>query len=635
VIVAGEACSAALVARHFSLHPDTALTNEYGPTEATVWATSHHCTPGDAVVPIGGPIPAVTVAVVDADGKVVPVGVAGELLIAGPGVVDGYFDDEESTRLKFRQTPFGQTFSTGDRVVLRDGRLEFLGRIDHQVNVGGVRAEPEDIERVLLADPAVAAVVVVAADPRPLAELIASADPALLSTAMSRAAATADPASELARLLRSEASAARLIAHVEPGDGTTVDIAALRDRARTALPPLLRPSHYSIRTALPRTANGKLDRIAIATLDIVVESSVSKPSTNVNDISTEDNPELTGDLQALFARILGVSSVRADASFFDIGGHSVLAMELLINLEQRFGVSFSVSTIFANSTPRELARLIAPRDRGTAADHQYRYLVPIQPLGTKAPIFGIHVLGPNYSFYRPLAARLGLDQPLYGLGMPNPDVNGPTDVREVAASYLSELSRCVPTGPVTLAGVSLGSVVAFELARQLASVGREVALLALFDATGPNAAELRPPLSRRLALHAREFARSPIRWVRERVSHNRRLVEYVADQANVRVHRLMHRPLPHRLQVREFINANQVSQRAYAFEPHTGVVVVFKAGGEVFSAALVDGGMGWGSVVTGSLTVEVSPGRHLSMLAEPHVEHLAARLAKHHDDALS
>jgi amino acid adenylation domain-containing protein len=635
VVVAGEACSAALVARHFALRPDAALTNEYGPTETTVWATAHHCTPAGNVVPIGQPIPGTTVAVVDGAGSPLPVGVEGELVIAGAGVVDGYFDDEESTRARFHETALGRVFRTGDRAVLRDGRLEFLGRIDHQLNVGGVRAEPEDIERVLLADPAVAAVVVVAADPRPLAELLTTAEPAALSAAMTRAALTTDPAAELGRLLRSNAAVQRLVAHVEPNDGATVDIGVLRDRAAASLPPLLRPSVYSVHVALPRSANGKLDRAAAAALAIATVHTPSQAAASL-DLAPDDNPVLIAELQTMFARIIGIADAPADSSFFDIGGHSVLAMELLIKLEQRFAVDFSVSTLFSHSSPRELARLVAPKaTRVNPKVEQYRYLVPIQPLGTKAPIFGVHVLGPNYSFYRPLAARLGLDQPLYGLGMPNPDINGPSDVHEVAAGYLDELARCVPNGPITLTGVSLGSVVAIELAHQLRAIGREVALLALFDAAGPDAANLAPTTQQRVALHARELVRNPFAYLRARAAKAEDIAEYAIEQASIRGYRVLRRPLPHRLQVREFVNANKTSQRAYAFTPYNGSVVIYKAAAEVFSASLVDRGMGWAGVVTGPLSVDVTPGSHLGMLAEPDVEHLARRLARHHEAALS
>jgi thioesterase domain-containing protein len=261
--------------------------------------------------------------------------------------------------------------------------------------------------------------------------------------------------------------------------------------------------------------------------------------------------------------------------------------------------------------------------------------VPLQPLGTRPPIFGIHVLGPNYSFYRPLAARLGLDQPLYGLGMPNPDVNGPSDVHEVASAYLDELTRCVPNGPVTLAGVSLGSVVAFELAHQLRAIGREVALVALFDAAGPDADSLAPTTQQRVALHARELVRNPFAYVRARAAKAKDVAEYVVEQVGIRTRHALHRPLPHRLLVREFVNANKASQRSYVFAPYDGSVVIYKAAAEVFSASLIDRGMGWADVVTGPLAVEVTPGSHLGMLAEPDVEHLARRLARHHEAALS
>ena len=189
VIVAGEACRAGLVARHATLRPGSILYNEYGPTEATVWTTVHRCVPGEDPVPIGTPIPGATVAIVDDAGRTRPEGVAGELVISGVGVVDGYLGDIAAADGRFGLDSSGaRAFRTGDQAVVRDGKLLFLGRRDHQLNVGGVRVEPEEIERVLGGEPTVGAVIVIARDDRQLPALLAAVSPAVLGAAMARAA---------------------------------------------------------------------------------------------------------------------------------------------------------------------------------------------------------------------------------------------------------------------------------------------------------------------------------------------------------------------------------------------------------------------------------------------------------------
>lgn len=163
VIVAGESCSADLVNRHRVTAPDTALYNEYGPSEGTVWATvarldgdEHRSTPS-----IGHPIPDTTVYILDDEMRPAPVGVAGELFIGGAGVALGYLNQPERTAERFvgnpfRSTPDGRLYRTGDLASFRaDGSIDFLGRVDNQVKVRGYRIEPEEIEQVLLTHPGV------------------------------------------------------------------------------------------------------------------------------------------------------------------------------------------------------------------------------------------------------------------------------------------------------------------------------------------------------------------------------------------------------------------------------------------------------------------------------------------------
>ncbi len=626
VIVAGEACPASLVARHYGLRPGSALTNEYGPTEASVWATVHNCRPDDNPVPIGAPIPGTWISIVDSAGEPVAEHVQGELVIGGAGVVVGYLDDAEATKRRFGGLEGTRLFRTGDRAVVVAGIVHFLGRIDDQLNVGGVRAEPEDIERVLLTDSSIGAAVVVAVDPRSVEELLTSADATTLGDLMSKAADCADPARELVRLLRtSDAAGVCLVAHVEPSPGATVDLEALRARAAAVLPAGLCPTIYSVRDPLPRSANGKIDRDAARELPVVLSRSgaMRDQITHGNDSS-----DLVRELTELFASILRVESVACDRSFFDLGGHSLLAMELLLELERRYCVDFGVATIYTYPSAEQLAPWITSARKVEHAS--YRYLVPLQPAGTKPPIVGVHVLGVNGEFYGPLAKRLGPDQPLLGLGYPvgRADTTAPTDVHEIATAYADELTRAVPTGPITLAGVSLGGVVAFELAVQLRQRGREVALLVMFDLAGPDIDATKPGASDRVRIHLQEFRRQPSKYIRDRTSMVGLRASRRAEIAQLRLRTAIGRPIPDHLRIREFVEENWRCQRSYRYTPYSGAIQVFKAGDDPFTASLAANGMGWASICSGPLDVDVVRGGHLSMLAEPHVDDLAVRLAK-------
>jgi amino acid adenylation domain-containing protein len=165
VVVAGEACSPTLVAEHFAKLPEVELWNEYGPTEATVWATVHRVDPADAFapsVPIGRPIPGLTVELLDADRRPVASGESGELWIGGPGVGQGYWNLPEATEAAFRILPgIGRAYRTGDLASWRgDGLLCFHGRVDRQIKINGFRVEIEEVEALLRRHPAVGEVLV-------------------------------------------------------------------------------------------------------------------------------------------------------------------------------------------------------------------------------------------------------------------------------------------------------------------------------------------------------------------------------------------------------------------------------------------------------------------------------------------
>ncbi len=519
--------------------------------------------------------------------------------------------------------------------------MSFLGRLDHQLNLGGVRAEPEDIERVLLAEPTVGAAVVTAADPRPLDVLIEQTEPAALARAMSSAADADDPAAELRRRLRDDdGSRLRLIAYLEPTPAGPVDLAAVQRLAAEHLPALLRPARYGLHDQLPRTPNGKIDRAAAAELN--PPGNPQTPTTNPGSSATGgDATSSRGSLDAveplvtLFAETLGLETVGAEQSFFELGGHSLLAMELLLRLESRLGTEVTVSSFYDHPTPASLATLLD--ELGGRRRQQNRFLIPIQPTGTRSPIFAIHVLGVNSEYYRPLAARLGPDQPLYGLGQPTLDLDTdmPTDVSQVAALYREELTRTAPTGPLTLAAVSLGAVVAYELAQQLQAEGREIAMLALFDAAGPAAKESAPTVNDRLAVHRRELSADPAAYVRDRSTRLRERTGRWGEIAVGKGRAKLGLPLSDGLRIRRFIEDNWQSQTSYQFAPYKGSVTVFKAIDDAFTASMAEGGMGWQHIVEGPLEVVPVGGQHLSMLAEPHVEALAERFTEHQNRGLA
>ncbi|MES2939619.1 MAG: non-ribosomal peptide synthase/polyketide synthase [Pseudomonadota bacterium] len=316
VIVAGEACWPALVARVAERLPRVALYNEYGPTEASVWATVHRCDPSTDLlsVPIGRPIANCTVHLLDPLGHPVPIGATGEICIGGEGVARGYLNQPELTAERFVHDPFSETagarlYRTADLARhLPDGSIEFLGRNDAQVKIRGYRVELGEIEARLLECPGVR---------------------------------------EAAVLAREDSRGGqRLVAYVtgdDGGEGDAPEAHALHAHLARLLPDYMVPAEYVALGAMPLTANGKLDRKALPTHGASVAGAYQPPVGAVESA-----------LSRFWAELLGVERVGRHDRFFALGGHSLLAMSLIERLRGA-GLSVTVGDLFLDLPLAELA----------------------------------------------------------------------------------------------------------------------------------------------------------------------------------------------------------------------------------------------------------------------------------------
>ena len=505
MIVAGEACTRALVNEHFERAPASRLANEYGPTEATIWATAHECRPGQSEPPIGAPIPGMTVAVVDHALRIVPTGVAGELVLIGPTVANGYVHDGNHKRFvtdgdvrgdSLREKATGQrVFRTGDRAIIRDGSVYFLGRTDDQLNVGGVRIEPGEIEAALTRIDGVDAAAVVAVDVRSLDELMHQATPEELSVAMTQSALANDPAAALrSSLARVGERDIRLVAHLATAHD--LDLTAIRAQAAATLGPLQQPKLYSLHDDLPRTTNGKVDRRAAAALPLP-----SGASTGANPDRTTDG--WTARIHQLFVDVLRTPSVGTDDSFFDLGGDSLQALNLLNLLHDRHGIELPAAAVHNAPTINLLAARVAaasgeapgvPAISTAAVQDEELIAVTLQPAGESTPIVALHVIGPGGEMWQPLAEELGDDQPFHCLADVRAVINpwqedeaiGRRSIDETATRYRDAIRELVPEGPVNLLGFCQGGLLAFETARQLKEDGVDVDdVILVHDAHAP------------------------------------------------------------------------------------------------------------------------------------------------------
>ncbi|MET0588166.1 MAG: AMP-binding protein, partial [Novosphingobium sp.] len=326
LMVGGEAFPPHLARDMLSL-VDGAVMNMYGPTETTIWSTVHTLEQSDEVPPLGRPLVNQQVYVVDRHMQPVRPGTPGELVIAGDGVVRGYLNRPELTAERFITDPInpeGRAYRTGDLVRQRaDGTLEFMGRLDHQVKVRGYRIELGEIEAALAGHPNVVEAVVIA----------------------HRGADVVD---------------ARLVAYLVPSEGT---IAAedLRSHLRTGLPEFMVPASFIELVALPRTPNGKIDRKALPDPDSI---RVEVPSNS----APEPANAMETQIQDVWCDLLKLPRVGLRDNFFDIGGHSLLAVQLHRRLVAIADKPVSLTDIFRFPTIATLAaHLSASGDEPEAA----------------------------------------------------------------------------------------------------------------------------------------------------------------------------------------------------------------------------------------------------------------------------
>jgi len=452
------------------------LWNVYGPTETTIWSSVKQITPADTLITIGRPIDNTQIYILDPYGHPTPIGTPGEIVIAGDGVARGYLGRPELTAEKFIPDTFAtrtglRMYRTGDLgKLLPNGEILCLGRMDQQVKIRGYRIEPGEIEFALTRIPGIREAVVITREDNP--------------------------------------GDHRLVAYLVAPGNTERGFADWRKALKASLPEYMIPTDFVLVDSLPKTNNGKIDR-----------KSLPKPAQISNPAGEFIAPST--DAEKLVARIwseaLGIEKPSIDANFFELGGYSLIAVKVMVAIERETGRRLPLATLFENPTIEKLALMVTVDEAQISWDS----LVPIKSSGSKPPIYLVHGHGLNVLAFSAMGKYMDEDQPVYALQALG--LGGKAQllytIEEIAAKYNSEILEKNPDGQFALAGYSLGGLIAYEMAKQLIAMGKQVIMLGILDTYAGNRDITETKMVhiykkvirqfRKLAFFSRSFFRSP------------------------------------------------------------------------------------------------------------------------------
>lgn len=550
-----------------------------GATEAAIWSNHYaieSMRPSWTSVPYGYPIQNCRYYVLDHHLRPLPVGIAGDLYIAGVCLAEGYLGREELTAERFIADPFvpgERMYRTGDLSrYWPDSTLEFLGRADSQVKIRGFRVELGEIESALVQLPdvldAVCTVYVDASEQK------------------------------------------SLVAYLVPHAGRVLIEQGVRTALAERLPEFMVPSHFVVLPALPLSPNGKVDRKALPSPSARSGAEPPVPPRN----------EYERRLVDMWKDLLKKDAVGIKDDFFALGGHSLLAVMLITRIKTELGVDLKLTRVLESPTIESLAVAI---EKSSESPPSVRHLVALSPTGTRPPIIMVAGIG-GYAFtYAKFGSLFSKDQPLFALqavGIEGEASNAGRTIEEVGEIYLAEVTRAKPTGPIILAGFSFGALAAFELAVRLERLGREVPLIISFDGFAPGYPRVLP-WPERLQAHAREFlaldARERKQYLAARLVNLRSRVRHLTGRAVDEMEdvpfadtgmneRLKHSWANH-MQARRSYRTLAVSS--------AGVLLIRAEIPERWAATtMLDPLYGWQDRVKGPITAVTAPGDHLSVM---------------------
>ena len=596
VLFGGEAVDPKWVRAVLLCNPPKRLLHVYGPTENTTFSTWYEVkqVSDGKTVPIGKPIANSTLFILGPEMQPVPIGVPGEIYVGGDGLAVGYWERPDLTAEKFVRNPFSadpaaRLYRTGD--VGRfdtEGNVEFVGRIDHQIKLRGFRIELGEIEALLTRHPKVSNAVTMLREDMP--------------------------------------GEKRLVAYLIP-KGDEPSGAELKAYLKEHLPEYMVPAAIVVMQKFPLTPNEKIDRKALPAPE------QNRPDLDRTFLAPRDAIEQ--QLAKIWEKVLGVQPIGVADNFFDLGGHSLLAVRVFSQIEKTLGKKLPLATLFRAPTIQEIAAVIREDNQAKS----WSTIVDIQPKGSRPPFFWIHTLGGDggggFFYYRKLAELLGLDQPSFGIRSPQEPFSR---IEEMAKFYIKEIRKFQPAGPYYLGGFCFGGNVAYEMAQQLTKAGETVGLLVMLESSPPN------------ICHKQEWSATAAKYSLENIVENVKDFVNVSPEQKLALLKTKGKRLTEKFKKRIApthegtpVALNQILDLStypegyviyaethwnalthYHPQPYAGEITLFRAKKQGLSN--FNHSLGWDALVGDRVNVTVVPGTHESMLQEPNVQIVAAKL---------
>lgn len=518
----------------------------------------------------GPPMPGMDVRVIDEGGRDLPAGQVGELIVRGPGVFDGYEDDPELDAVSF----FEGYFRTGDLASRDDdGFITLKGRIKEQINRGGMKVAPADVDEVMRRHPAVEECVTFGMPDAMLGEEVACA--------------------------------------IVPRRPEVVAEIDLQRHAAEHLADFRVPRRIVVLDAIPKGPTGKVVRIGLAeTLGL----SATSPSPAPRAGGIEPRSPAEQRIAASWSNALGMAVLDIDAPFPQLGGDSMQAARMVLDLEEKFGVRVPLAALFAHDTIRKLARLV--ESDGWRPEAGMPVLLR-EGSGGGPVLFCLPGAGGNVYGFQAIASRLGEDRRVIGLPLPGADGLEPplASVEEIATRFLGILRAQQPRGPYLLAGYSFGGKVAVEIARRLHESGEPVRFVGLLDTPGPGWPG--PPL---LRLRIASKIRRTLAGFRRRLGlgSTPSATDYESDPTLVSARLPEAASAERHLEQARLIDACKAASRRWDPGILPFPITLLRARSQVWpNCDVSDETMGWGKVAGGGLDIVSVPGAHHTLFREP------------------